>query len=128
MTAFSARKLTDARRAEACARIDAAAEVARLAFITPGAGQMLVYEQKLREAEAFLADDTIAEDLIPHVVAEVGVTAETKHQVATVIVWMRDAWLQVSPMIERRRLEAKAAAMSAMTLAELEAAEAAPMI
>lgn len=45
-------------KAEALRIVDEAAELARLQFITPGAGQALVYERKREEAEAYLAELT----------------------------------------------------------------------
>jgi len=48
------KQLDDVQK-DAVSKIDTAAESARLKFITPGAGQMLMYEFKRVETEKFLA-------------------------------------------------------------------------
>jgi hypothetical protein len=109
-------------RAAAKDRVDAAAEVYRLNFITAGAGQSMAYQEKYEEALAFLANPAIDEDEIPHIVAEVGITGPDKQAVAAVVIGMREMWKGLSAGIEHARLSAKAAIDVAATPAEIDAA------
>lgn len=109
-------------RAAAKAAIDAAAEAARLVYVTPGSAQAMVYEQKFAEAQAFLADPTLTAEAAPHLYSEVGITADTVAGVAGVIIAMRSAWLAKSAAIEAARLGAKAAVDAALAPAEIDAA------
>ncbi|RUX60157.1 hypothetical protein [Mesorhizobium sp. M7A.F.Ca.CA.002.12.1.1] len=96
-------------KAAAKLRIDTEAELTRGQFITQGSGQAMAYQQKYLEAVAFLADETIADEEIPAIVGEVGITAPTKYEVAQVVVNMQAMWRQLSARIESLRLGAKTA-------------------
>lgn len=96
-------------RATAKASVDAGAEAYRLTYITGGSGQAMAYQQKLEEAEAYLADVSLTTIECPHIFAEVGITGETALAVAQVVVGMHAAWQVKSAEIERKRLAAKAA-------------------
>lgn len=109
-------------RAAAKAKVDAAAETARLAYVTPGSAQAMVYEQKFAEAQAFLADPTLTDAAAPHLYSEVGITAGTVAEVAGVIIAMRSLWLVKSSQIEAARLGAKAAIDAATSPAAIDAA------
>lgn len=106
------------RKAEAKAQVDMAAEAARQRFITSGAGQAMVYQQKVAEARAFQAGGTGS---FPHLTAEVGITAATAAEVAAVVLAMEAAWLGISAAIEATRLAAKRDLAAAGDLAEVEA-------
>jgi hypothetical protein len=88
------------------AEIDATVEQIRGRFITLGVGQAMVYQEKEREALAYLADNQVVG---PHLQAEVGITGEDLFQVATIIVFMAAQWREISARIEGKRLEVKAA-------------------
>lgn len=105
-----------ARQAEArAARIDRAtrevnesvADVRRL-HITDLPGQEMIYLRKEAEARAWLAADPEPEDLTayPLLAAEIGVTGETPHQVATIWVWMAGALIDMAAALEPLRLGA----------------------
>lgn len=103
-------------------KIDADAESYRLNFITPGNGQAMAYQQKFTEASAFLLDPTLTELEVPHVFAEVGITASSAYQVAQVIVNLQLMWQHVSATIERQRMAAKTAVDLANTPAAITSA------
>lgn len=96
-----------ATRAKALISIDVAAEVARLRFITPGAGQAMVYQAKGEEARAALADTAPTPDAYPLLAASLGIDGETVSEVATAILAIETQWRVVAAQIERTRLLAK---------------------
>ena len=108
----------EAVRAASAAAVDAAAESARLRFITPGAGQAMVYQQKAAEARAILAG---GDGPFPHLQAEVGITAPSLAEVAAVVMAMENAWLAVSAAIEAKRLAGKRDIAQAQSQAEVDA-------
>ncbi|MCK8779096.1 hypothetical protein M0654_03760 [Rhizobium sp. NTR19] len=108
----------DLLRAEMVAKVDREAEAYRLNFITAGDGQAMTYQQKLAEARAKLANTSIADAEIPHIVAEAEATGMTKTDVAQSIVDTFAGWQILSAGIEGKRMAAKKA------IAEAEAAEA----
>ncbi len=108
----------EALKAEAILSVDRAAEAYRMNFITPGFGQVMTYQQKLVEARAKLANTSIADAEIPHVVSEAEATGKTKQEVAEEIVSTFETWQTLSASIEGKRMAAKAA------IAEAEDAEA----
>ncbi|WEZ84571.1 hypothetical protein P6U16_08355 [Rhizobium sp. 32-5/1] len=114
----------DKLRAEAAIKVDRGAEAYRLNFITAGAGQVMAYQQKLSEAEAFLADANIDEDTIPHIVAEAAMDGVSLADKATEIVSVFHAWQAVSAGIEAKRLGAKKAIGIATTKSEIDTAAA----
>ena len=97
-------------KTEKKAELDAAVEAIRGRFITLSAGQSMVYQEKEREALAYLADNSVVG---PHLEAEVGITGETLFQVATVITFMANQWRLISSRIESKRLATKTAIDSA---------------
>lgn len=98
-------------RAEAISQIDRAAETARLAFITDGAGQALVYRRKSDQARACLAQYDAQNQppagMFPALEAEVGITAADVVDVAATVVALEDAWAAIADAIEAIRLGAK---------------------
>ncbi|KAB2674684.1 hypothetical protein [Brucella tritici] len=94
-------------RTELKARIDAAAEAERLKYITPGAGQVMTYQQKVDEARAFkIASSPRAADY-PVLSSEVGITAETLSEVADIVLAAFAQWQLIGAAIEGIRLGAK---------------------
>lgn len=112
----------DALKAAAIEKVDRAAEAYRMNFITPGFGQVMTYQQKLAEARALLADATIADAEIPHIVAEAAATGKTKEEVAQEIVTTFESWQALSASIEGKRMAAKAAITAAETVEAVNAA------
>ncbi|MFQ0815767.1 hypothetical protein AVM02_07595 [Brucella anthropi] len=87
--------------------VDTAAEIERLNYITPGAGQAMTYQQKVAEAQAFkAASNPIAADY-PILASEVGITAETLSEVADVVLAAFAQWQQIGAAIESIRLGAR---------------------
>lgn len=112
----------DVLRENAVVKVDRAAENYRLNFITAGTGQMMTYQQKLIEARAKLANGSIADADIPHIVAEAEATGTTKTAVAQDIADRFEGWQVMSAAIEGRRMAAKKAIAEAETAAAIEAA------
>jgi hypothetical protein len=98
-------------KAGAIARIDREAEVARLAYITDGAGQALVYRRKSDQARACLAaydtQNPPPAGMFPALEAEVGITGADVIEVATTVANLETAWGAVADSIEAIRLGAK---------------------
>jgi hypothetical protein len=105
----------DALRVSAVAKIDRDAETYRMQFITPGFGQVMAYQQKLKEAEAKLANGSIANDKIPHIVAEAEADDMTTAQKAQQIVDTFAGWQHISAGVEAKRMAAKKAVALAET-------------
>jgi hypothetical protein len=98
-------------KANAILKIDTAAETARGRFITPGAGQALVYERKRAEATAFAA--VVAAGGAP-VVADYPLMNARALRLATTLQAVADdwnarsvAWVAVAAQIENTREAAK---------------------
>lgn len=111
-------------KAAAAIKVDRAAETYRLNFITAGSGQVMAYQQKLAEAEAYLADEQIDHDTIPHIVAEAAMDGVALFEKAAEIVAVFHAWQLVSAAIEAKRLGAKKAILNSGSKSEIEAATA----
>ncbi|MGA1831668.1 hypothetical protein [Rhizobium wenxiniae] len=122
-----------ARKALALSEVDTTAEALRGTYITLGAGQSLVYEQKVREAEAVVRPTTplvegtpiaaisaIPPSDAPHLVAEAEMYGVTLFEQAVLVLTLRQQWAAISPAIECKRLAAKDAISAARTLIELE--------
>lgn len=116
-------------KADALRRIDAAAEQARAAWITPGSGQALVYQAKAEEAARYLALPEPPADLstYPLIAAEAGLTAPTPEALARLWLDLAGQWTQAAAAIERTRLAAKRAVGEAQTPADIEAATLGPI-
>ena len=104
--------LTSAQE-QALTRIDAAAETERAKYITSGAGQAMVYQQKQAEAHAYTANPS---GTYPHLQAEIGITGRTLEEVAQTVLAMEAGWTRVSATIEAARLSAKAAIRACTTV------------
>lgn len=110
-----------AAKSEAQTQIDRAAETERLKYITPGNGQMLTYQQKAEEAEAFVADPDPDPVDYPLLSVEVGITGATIADVAAVVVASFTQWQQIGSAIEAIRLGAKKAVSEAPDEAAVQA-------
>lgn len=87
--------------------VDEVAEVERLKYITPGAGQAMTYQQKVTEAQGFnVATNPQPEDF-PMLSSEVGITAPTLDEVADNILAAYGQWQLIGAAIEAIRLGAK---------------------
>ncbi|MBE0529544.1 MAG: hypothetical protein IH626_01870 [Rhodospirillales bacterium] len=110
-------------RAEAVAQIDRDAEAARLAFITGGSGQALVYKRKAEQAHDCLANHDAQNppptDKYPALEAEVGITGADVLGVATVVTGLEAAWGDIADAIEAIRLGAKRDVEAATTPTEI---------
>jgi len=112
---------TDADRAAAKQAIDEAAERCRLQWITGGAGQAMVYQQKRAEADRYLAEGGDPAGY-PILSASVGIEAADVAGVAALVAGTTAAWTGIAAGIERLRLSAKKAVGLATTWAEIDAA------
>lgn len=110
------------RRAEA--QVDALADAARQAWASPAPTQYPIYDRKYAEAKDYLAGlpEVDEPEDYPFVMAEVGITADTPLEVATIIKTMGDAWYAISVEIETIRLSAKKAIRNAASETEVMAA------
>ena len=110
-------------KTDALRRIDAAAEQARAAWITPGSGQALVYQAKGVEAGRYLAASPPPADLssYPLLAAEIGLTAPNALELAYLWQDLNGQWTLAAASIERARLAAKRAVGEAQTPADIEA-------
>lgn len=106
-------------RIEAWATIDAEAERVRGKFMTLGSGQAMVYDQKRREAETFMANQGVSPEEIPHLTTESAMNGISIFDQAVIYLTMSEQWLTVSPMIENLRLAAKAAVGNATNPQEI---------
>ena len=89
------------------AEVDKAAEVERLKYITPGTGQAMTYQQKVAEAQGYIAATNPKLTDYPLLASEVGITAPTLSEVAETVLVAYRQWQQIGAMIEAIRLGAK---------------------
>lgn len=108
-------------RADLVSRIDSEAEMIRGRFITLGSGQSIVYAEKRREAEAYMADNDIDLDEIPHLAAEAAMNEIPIAEQAQIVLTMAEQWRAISAAIEFKRLGAKKAVAEVQTLTALAA-------
>ena len=104
--------LNDAKAA-AKAEVDAAAETARLQFITGGAGQAMTYELKHQEALALQDDSSPESANYPLLNACIGADGATLSDVASTIIATRNLWVVTATTIEGTRRTAKTAITNA---------------
>ena len=106
-------------RSHYMALIDAAAEVERLKYITPGYGQAMTYTAKSTEARALLDD---ANAFTPFLSAEAEATGKSVAEIAVSVREAEAAWQTVGGAIEAVRIAGKAAVAAADTLPTIVAA------
>jgi len=87
--------------------IDRLAEIERLKYITPGAGQAMTYQQKVAEAQSYKAATNPKPADYPILASEVGITAPTLSEVADTVLAAYRQWQQIGAGIEAIRLGAK---------------------
>ena len=87
--------------------VDAAAELERQKYITPGAGQAMTYQAKAAEALRYAETEGAGD--YPFLTQEVGITGATLAEVAVVVDSMHSQWLAIGGLIEKARLSTKAA-------------------
>lgn len=105
--------LTNVDKAEAKLIIDTAAEQCRLQWVTTGAGQALVYQEKRSESERWYATGGVGD--YPIMEASVGIEAANLSGVAALVQATLGAWTMVAADIERLRLQAKKRVTEATT-------------
>lgn len=101
--------------------VDDAAELERLKYITPGAGQAMIYQQKLQEALAVLGGET-DQAQVPVLAASVGIEAPTLTECAELVIATWTQWRGIAKQIEIVRLTAKKAINDANTIEDADAA------
>lgn len=104
------------RKLELKRRIDDQAEIERVKYITPGAGQAMTYSQKAEEARLCLSAASPDPDDYPMLAAEIGITASNLMGVAQVVADANAQWLQIGAAIESVRLATKKAIAEAETI------------
>lgn len=110
-------------RLEAQAKIDRRAEAERLAHVTPGAAQAMVYQAKQAEARRYVeAGRPASLEGYSLLAAEVPLTAPTAGELADLWLSLEARWLRAAAGIEARRLAAKAAVRAATNPAAVQAA------
>lgn len=114
--------VTDQARAEAAAEVNRMRGDARRPWITVLPGQEMIYLDKERQALAWLTDPDPDPAEYPGLVAEVGITGETVHEVAQVVANLAVLWRGISALIEPICLGAIAQIESATTFAEVDSA------
>jgi hypothetical protein len=109
-------------RTAALRNVDREAENRRLAYITPGSGQALVYQEKRREAEAAIAafeaaaGEPVNPARFPLLAAELDISGLGLNELAQAVLAKAQDWTAAAAAIEGTRLKAKrdiAAAASA---------------
>jgi hypothetical protein len=101
----------EATRSAALDQINAITDAARRMFITPIAGQEMIYLNKAQEAKTYLSLPEEPGDLssFPFIAGEIGTTGATAKEVATVFAMRGAAWSKLGAMMEHLRVEALAA-------------------
>lgn len=96
--------------------VDQHAERSRMQLITPGYGQMLIYQEKCEEAVDYIAAGC-PQDLsqYPLILCEVNATNKTGQQTAEDIIAAKSSWITQAANIEQVRLGAKKQIDSATT-------------
>ncbi|WP_341893897.1 hypothetical protein [Ferrovibrio terrae] len=92
----------------AAMQVDLAAEQARMRFITPGAGQAMVYQTKIEEAARWIAAGSPPDlSAYPFIAAEVGLTAPSAAELVALWQTMESGWRTVAAQIEAVRMTGK---------------------
>lgn len=108
-------------RAAALTRIDKQAEMIRARYITTEPGQVLVYEQKRREATEAIQLVEPDPNLFPHIAVEAERQNISMLEAAQYVLTIAAQWTQMSALIERERLGAKDRVTAATTIGEIAA-------
>lgn len=111
-------------------RTNQEAEDARLKYLTAGAGQAIVYLQKVEQARAATAalaansSATLAPATYPLLAATVGIDAQDIAGVAAVVLANNTRWLAAAAQIERTRATTRQAILNAASVTDAVAAAA----
>jgi len=98
-------------------RIDNVAENARLRYITGGAGQAMIYQEKAKQADAYAAAGyPVVTTDYPMIQSEANATGTNTTAAADGIIAARNTWLIVGAEIEEARLTGKAGVSAATTV------------
>ena len=103
-------------KAAAIEKINSAADTVRRNFITPIAGQDMVYLRKESEARRYLVENPATLQDFPLLAAEVGVTAPAAVDLAQLWISMSDAWISAAAALEHARMTGIEAVKAATTL------------
>lgn len=105
-------------KTELAFRTDGAAEASRNKYLTGGAGQALVYQQKYAQALAYGSDPNPDASRYPLLQATVGIDGKTIKDVAAAVLSRGNKWLAVASDIEKVRLQTKGKISAADTVDE----------
>lgn len=94
----------------------------RRQFITDLPGQEMIYLRKEDEGRRYLASEVEPVDLsdFPLIAAEVGITAPTAYQLATIWVQLTSMWIGAAAQIEQFRMTVDARIRASVSFVELE--------
>lgn len=106
----------DGFKARRKAIVDEEAEAFRMQYLTPGAGQAMVYIVKEQEARAIRSN---AGGDVPHLAAEARARGISVHDMAQLVISKADGWRELSAAIEGQRIAAKVAIESAKTVGDV---------
>jgi hypothetical protein len=105
-------------RSTLCRHVDEQAEVVRLRYITPGAGQALTYVLKRAEAEAAADDAAPTGAKYPLLAASVGIGGDSLREVAGAVLAASAIATRLLQLIEQSRIGAKRKIGAASSAAE----------
>ena len=109
-------------KSEALQAIDQKAEELRQGFITSGAGQAMVYQEKTAEVARFDNDQSPQAGNYPLINAGATAASRTLAEEVAVIKAVTAQWVAVATLIEQIRLTGKAAVTAALTGSEIKTA------
>jgi len=102
-------------------KIDTVAESARARYITPGSGQAITYQEKVKEAIDYVTyDQPDNMHNYPFIAAEAKVTGKSLIEIAKNILTKSSAWMNANVKIEEIRLKGKIDIESANNLNTIE--------
>jgi hypothetical protein len=102
-------------RSTLCRAVDRRAEGIRARYLTPGAGQALVYVLKAAEAAAAIVDPAPSAERFPLLQASLGLDGETLREVAVTVLDQVAIFTRVCALVETARLTGKRAITGAVT-------------
>lgn len=97
----------ESKKDRAKLEIDSIAEAKRLEYITNGSGQILVYNEKVKEATLFSESGYVESEKYPFISKEASSIEKTPKEVADSILAKSQQWAEVGSSIEALRLKAK---------------------
>ena len=100
--------------------VDIFAEQERLKYISPGAGQAMVYQRKVEEADKLVNDANPDPLNYPLLASSIGIEGSTLQEIGELVLATRDQWLQIAALIENIRLSTKRDINEATSQQEIE--------